>query len=82
MSGGERQRVAIARTIVNRPRLVLYDEPARNLDTHTADWVMNVLERLNTAGQSIVIITHDPSVSARARTRHRIVHGHLSTDPT
>jgi putative ABC transport system ATP-binding protein len=82
MSGGERQRVAIARAIVNRPSLVLCDEPTGNLDTHTADSVMKVLESLNAAGQTIVIITHDPSVSARARTRHRIVDGHLSTDLT
>ncbi len=79
MSGGERQRVAVARAIVNRPSLMLCDEPTGNLDSRTADSVMALFEELHQDGQTIIIITHDPQVSARAVTRHRIIDGHLDS---
>jgi putative ABC transport system ATP-binding protein len=77
MSGGERQRVAIARALVNRPSLLLCDEPTGNLDSVTAAAVMGLFEELHASGQTIVVITHDQQISARAGVRHRIIDGHL-----
>ena len=65
LSGGQRQRVAIARALVGQPRLLLCDEPTGNLDSHSADVVLSCVQRLNADGQTIVLITHDPSVAAR-----------------
>ncbi|WTW96981.1 ABC transporter ATP-binding protein [Streptomycetaceae bacterium NBC_01309] len=65
MSGGERQRVAIARALAGRPALMLCDEPTGNLDSATAEDVLGLLDYLNGAGMTIMLITHDPSVAAR-----------------
>ena len=78
LSGGECQRVAIARALVNQPSLLLCDEPTGNLDSRNAAALMELLDRLNSGGLTIVIITHDPGVAAHAGRTVAISDGILS----
>lgn len=81
LSGGQRQRVAIARALVNEPRLLLCDEPTGNLDSVSARGILELLSRLHGGGLTIMMITHDPGVSAWAEREVRIADGEIGGDP-
>ncbi|OGA01209.1 MAG: macrolide ABC transporter ATP-binding protein [Betaproteobacteria bacterium RIFCSPLOWO2_02_67_12] len=80
LSGGQCQRVAIARAMSMGPSVILADEPTGNLDRHTGQEVMAVLERVHHGGGSLVLVTHDPEIGARAQRRLRMVDGAIVGD--
>lgn len=78
LSGGEQQRVAIARSLVAGPAVVWADEPTGNLDSRTAESVMELFEEVNAAGQTLVVVTHDPSIAERADRIVNVTDGRIS----
>jgi putative ABC transport system ATP-binding protein len=78
LSGGQQQRVAIARALATHPSLLLADEPTGNLDTHTGEDILALFNELHDGGNTIVLITHNEEIAARAQRCIRIIDGHVS----
>lgn len=80
LSGGQRQRVAIARALVNHPSILLADEPTGALDTTTSAEIMNLFGRLHAEGNTIIVVTHEKDVAARAERIISIIDGQIESD--
>ena len=80
MSGGQQQRVAIARAIAQAPPVILADEPTGNLDSGSTKEIMEILKELHGEGRTVILITHDNDIAARARRIIRIMDGHIVED--
>ena len=80
LSGGQLQRVAIARSIVMSPRLVLADEPTGNLDSRSSLEIIRLLESLNEDGLTLIVVTHDPELGGRAQRRLTMLDGRIGGD--
>jgi putative ABC transport system ATP-binding protein len=80
LSGGQRQRVAIARALVNQPSILLADEPTGNLDSVTSEEIMEVFAALHAGGQTVIMVTHEPDIAARAERRIVLRDGRVESD--
>src|SRR3972149_10816137 len=81
LSGGEQQRVCIARALINEPKILLADEPTGNLDKANEDAVMSLCKARHSEGYTIIMVTHDPDIGAMADRVIRLAHGKLQDEP-
>ena len=80
LSGGQRQRVAVARALVNRPSIILADEPTGNLDSKTSLDIMDLVDDIHEAGNTIIVVTHEQDIAKRARRVVRLIDGEVEFD--
>ena len=80
LSGGQRQRVAVARALVNKPSIILADEPTGNLDSKTSYEIIGLFEQIHNAGNTIVLVTHEPDIAACAHRIVRLIDGNIASD--
>ncbi len=82
MSGGEQQRTTIARALINRPKIIMADEPTGNLDSHNSAEIMKIFDELNDEGNTIILVTHDPEVANHGNRIINIKDGIIDSDET
>jgi putative ABC transport system ATP-binding protein len=80
LSGGQRQRVAIARALVNRPSIILADEPTGNLDSKTGEEIMSIFREIHSAGNTIILVTHEEYIAKHAKRIIRLLDGKIESD--
>lgn len=80
LSGGQRQRVALARALINKPSIILADEPTGNLDSKTSIEIMGLLEEIHKAGNTIILVTHEPDIARHAHRIVRLIDGNVEYD--
>lgn len=80
MSGGERQRISIARALVNNPEIVFADEPTGNLDSRTGEKIINLFKEINSKGYTVIMVTHNPSEANKAMRTIKIMDGEITSD--
>ena len=80
LSGGQRQRVAIARALINKPSIILADEPTGNLDSKTGEEIMKIFNDLNSAGHTIILVTHEEYIANHSKRIIRLLDGYVQSD--